>query len=125
MFVGKVSMVRYGRSEGMTGIDRERRRRVSAEWEIDKKRLRRYKDEEEKKSGEDRERGTLLCVCHATKRNNARRNVNARTPPSWRSMEGMKRGEPRGRRSRTEEGEGTESESKERGALYHPIKRGV
>ena len=40
-------------------------------------------------------------------------------------MEGMKRGEPRGRRSRAEEGEGTESESKERGALYHPIKRGV
>lgn len=40
-------------------------------------------------------------------------------------MEGMKRGEPCGRRGRSVvEGEGTESKSKERGALYHPIKRG-
>lgn len=67
MFVGKVSMVRYGRSEGMTGIDRERRRRVSAEWEIDKKRLRRYKDEEEKKTAKT-ENEARFCAC-ATQRN--------------------------------------------------------
>lgn len=80
-----------------TGIEGEEgRRRVSRGAEREERRRKKEKERSAEDGGEGGGEAEVLCVCHATKRNNAGRNVNARTPPWLRGLEGMKRGEARG-----------------------------